>query len=196
MIRNFILTSLVLAFSAGGATAETVQNADVDAEAVAGARAAMREIVGFVEEALTQPLADLKKRAKKDGVRDKLIYGLALKAGRAGPKGVKTGDKWIKRAREAYEWGSTTVQSGAAAKVSSLETNPISGYRSIPRYSGTSTSPPPYVVTTRAVIEPLWIDIAVKCVGALGAAEGEWVDKSVCGGEAEYLRLRALMPKS
>ena len=138
----------------------------------------------------------MKKCARKGQVRDKLIYGLALKAGRMGTKGIKTGDKMIKRAREAYDRGDTTVQYGAASKVSSLETNAMFGHLSSRRYSGTATFIPPDVVTTSPVVEPLWIDIATKCVDALGAAEGERVDMSLCGGEGEYRRLQALMPKS
>lgn len=196
MIRKFILTSLVLALFAGGAMAQTAENNDVDAEAVAAARAAMREIVGFVEAALTQPLADLKKSARKGLIRDKLIYGLALKAGRMGPKGVKTGDKFIKRVRQEYESGGTTAQFGSASRVSPLETTPLFGYSLSNRHSGTATVIRPDVVTTKAVIDSLWVDIATQCVDALGAAKGEWVDMSVCGGETEYYRLRALMPKS
>lgn len=192
MIRHFILVSTVLGLSAGGAMAQTVES--VDDETVAAARAAMREIVGFVDTALTQPLADLKKRAGTGPARDKLIYGLALKAGRMGRKGAKSADTWIKRARQEYESGGTTTQYGAASRASSLEKD--SGYSPSRRYSGTVTVIQPDVVTTRAVIDPLWIDIATKCVDALGAAKGEWVDISVCGGEAEYHRLKALMPKS
>ncbi len=165
-----------------------------DADVLAQAQAEMQTILGFVEGALSKPMPDLKASAEHGKLSDKLVYGLALKAGRMGAEGARDAKKWIKRSRISNE---SAVPSGPAFVPAYTPSNFSGGKTMLGLSKSTVISgenPQPGFSTQITMLDPVWIKMATACIDALQAEPKAPVDMSVCGGEASYLRLHALLP--
>lgn len=198
MIRFFLLSNLVLALSVGAAITHPVHADEVDsAERL---RLRLARIVEFVERALVEPMPDLEERARKGYASDKLMYGLALKAGRMGPGQEKNAKKWIRKAANSFDRPSSSkspsnVTGHASQPVRNLEVKSYSGGLAIPSIStGRSQTNygSSYILNS---IRPDSILVAEACVEALLIAPAPEANVFACGGETEYQRLLALMPK-
>lgn len=192
MIKAFAVATC-LALSAGSVNSRPVVAPDPDV--IAQAQFEMQAILGLVEKALTEPMPDLKAKADAGKVHDKLIYGLALKAGRMGSAGKRDAKKWIKSSQMSYDTEYVTSplpveerpQTPKAVGKTLNSSIPTTIYGRNPRsdYS-----------THLVVLSKVWIDTASSCVDSLIIGPNRVKDLSFCGGEESYLRLYALMPDS
>jgi hypothetical protein len=161
----------------------------------------MAEIVEFVERALVDPVADLQQQARKGYASDKLVYGLALKAGRAGAGQEKNARKWIKKAANSFDRPTPTqptpnVTGPAAQPARNLEVKSYSQGVAVPSISTGREPSQSYIGPSYPnSMNPDTILIAEACVDALLMAPNPKANVFACGGEAEYRRLLELMPK-
>ncbi|MBP2160122.1 MULTISPECIES: hypothetical protein [Asticcacaulis] len=194
MIRTVILSTIALGLSAGAAVSQPAGTNEQDPAAVLAAR--MVHIVEIVEKALVAPLADLEKSAREGYARDRLIYGLALKAGRAGPGQEKKAKKWIKKAANSFVGPSRSGPPIRKDEWSSPSPPPPPG-----RGAGGRAYTHDYSLTGSgstidlSTLNPDTILLTEACVDALLMAPDRRANVFACSGEAEYQRLLGLMPK-
>lgn len=193
--------SLFLALSPCSVMAQSTSSNEIDLTETS--LPDMAEIVGFVEKALVAPLADLERQARKGYASDKLIYGLALKAGREKAGQDKKAKKWIRKAANSFKGPSSSgplpigSRSAAALPAPNLEVKSYSGGVAIPTIStGGRTTSGFDSALNLSTLNPDIILIAEACVDALLIAPDPKANMFACSGEAEYRRLLALMPKS
>ncbi|WKL58523.1 hypothetical protein Q1W73_05930 [Asticcacaulis sp. ZE23SCel15] len=199
MIRFFLLSNLVLALSVGAAIGHPV-HAD-ELEPAERLKLKLAETVSFVESALVEPMPDLEKRARKGYARDKLMYGLALKAGRMGPGQEKNAKKWIRNATNSFErptYSQSNLIGPASKPARDLEAKRYSRGVAIPSTPIGGRAPlnsMGYTYPTFTSMSRDTILVAEACVAALLIAPDPEANVFACGGETEYQRLLALMPK-
>ncbi|GGZ25465.1 hypothetical protein GCM10011273_08560 [Asticcacaulis endophyticus] len=163
----------------------------------------LAETVSFVESALVEPMPDLEERARKGYARDKLMYGLALKAGRMGPGQEKNAKKWIRKAtnsfeRPSYSQSPSNVSGPSSKPARYLEDKKYSRGAGFQSFTTSGRDPQTYTgysYRTSSSMSPDTILITEACVAALLIAPDPEANVFACGGESEYQRLLALMPK-
>jgi hypothetical protein len=201
MIRFFLLSNLVLALSVGAAIGHPV-HAD-ELEPAERLKLKLAETVSFVESALVEPMPDLEERARKGYARDKLMYGLALKAGRMGAGQEKNAKKWIRKAGNSFDRPSSSKSppnvTGPSSKPARyLEDKKYISGQGFHSFTTSGRGPQNYTgysYRTSSSMSPDTILVAEACVAALLIAPDPEANVFACGGETEYKRLLALMPK-